>query len=207
MQTLQNGITVFTNGDDYNLADDMADFGKSANVIIPVTSQDQRDGLEDKFIGMTVRRLDFRGVLEWWDGSGWVSKRGVAYTPIWSGVSDFGTGGALTGTYWVDGDQVRVKARAEFGLAATMGTGAVFCPLPPGYPISGIQNITLGIGTHVAGPDIRPLLVYAGSSTTASVWAPPVNADRRVVTPGEAGYPAGDGNYMEIDITYQTSAV
>jgi hypothetical protein len=204
MQTLQNGIQVFTNSDDYNLADDMEDFGLTSNVIIPVTSEAQRDALTGKFLGMTVRRLDFRGTLEWWDGSGWVSERGVAYTPIWSGVTDFGSGGALTGTYWVRGDQVTVRAKAKFGLAATMGTGAVYCPLPPGYPIAGAEPGTLGTGFHVtSGGILRPLVVFAGSSTTASVWAPTIP----VQTPGGAGYPAGNTDYMEISISYQTSAV
>jgi len=207
MQTLQNGIEVPTNSDPYNLTDDLAGMGATSNVIIPVSTTAQRDALTDKFIGMTVRRLDFRGTLEWWDGSGWVSERGVAYTPIWTGVTDFGTGGSLTGTYWVDGDQVTVRAKAKFGLSATMGTGAVFCPLPPGYPIVGAESLTLGTGGHASGGDIRPLLVFAGSTTTASVWAPPIAADRRVVTPGDAGYPANNGDYMEISITYQTSAV
>ena len=204
MQTLQNGIEVPTNSDPYNLTDDLANMGNGANVIIPVNNQDARDGLTDKFIGMTVRRLDFRGTLEWWNGTGWVSERGVAYTPIWSGVTDFGTGGSLTGTYWVQGDQVRVRAKAKFGLSATMGTGAVYCPLPPGYPIAGSEPGTLGTGFHVtSGGILRPLVVFAGSSTTASVWAPTIP----VQTPGGAGYPAGNTDYMEINITYQTSAV
>ena len=203
MQILQNGIEVPTNSDPYNLTDDLANMGKGANVIIAVSNQAQRDALTDKFVGMTVRRLDFRGVLEWWDGSGWVSERGVAYTPIWTGVTDFGTGGSLTGTYWVKGDQVTVRAKAKFGLAATMGTGAVFCPLPPGYPIAGAENVTLGTGFHVTGGTIRPLVVFAGSTSTASVWAPTIP----VQSPGQAGYPANNGDYMEIAITYQTSAV
>lgn len=209
MQTLQNGIEAPTNSDPYNLTDDLANFGKTANVIIPVSNQAQRDALTDKFVGMTVRRLDFRGVLEWWDGSGWVSKRGVAYTPIWSGVADFGSGGSLTGTYWVDGDQVTVRAKAKFGDSAlsdadAMGTGAVFCPLPPGYPIAGVENVTLGTGFHVtAGGIISPLVVFASNSTTASVWSP----STPVKTPGQAGLTGAINNYMEIAITYQTSAV
>jgi len=211
MQTLQNGIKVFTNGDPYNLADDMETFGETANVIIPVNNQAQRDALTGKFIGMTVRRLDFRGTLEWWDGSAWVSQRGVPYTPLWSGVADFGSGGSLTGTYWVNGDRVTVRAKAKFGttanpdkVAGAMGTGAVYCPLPTGYPIAGSENATLGTGFHVTGAGIiRPLVIFAGSSTSASVWAPTIP----VKTPGEAGYPGGNGDYMEFEINYQTSAV
>jgi hypothetical protein len=204
MQTLQNGITVPTNGDPYNLTGDLADMGNKANVIIPVSTQAQRDGLTAKFVGMTVRRLDFRGTLEWWNGSSWVSQRGVAYTPIWTGATDFGTGGAMTGTYWVDGDQVTVRAKAKFGTAGNLGLGAIYCPLPPGYPVAGAEKGTLGTGFHVTtGGILRPLVVFTGSSATASVWAPTIP----VKTPGEASYPTGSGDYMEISITYQTSAV
>ena len=209
MQTLQNGIKTITNGDNYDLAEHLKQFGTTANVIIPVTSQDQRDALTDKFVGMTVRRLDFRGTLEWWNGSSWTSQRGVSYTPLWSGVADFGAGGSLTGTYWVSGDRVTVRAKAKFGDAAKtpaekMGTAAVYCPLPAGYPIAGSENATLGTGFHVTGAGIlRPLVIFAGSSTTASVWAPTIP----VKTPGEAGYPGGLGDYMEFEIEYQTSAV
>jgi hypothetical protein len=212
MQTLQNGIEVFTNGDPYNLSDDMENFGLTANVIIPVNSQAQRDALTDKFIGMTVRRLDFRGTLEWWKGGAadnWESERGVAYTPLWSGVADFGSGGSLTGTYWVRGDQVTVRAKAKFGDsvlsdADAMGNGAVFCPLPPGYPIAGSENVTLGTGFHVtAGGIISPLVVFASNSTTASVWSP----STPVKTPGQAGLTGAINNYMEIALNYQTSAV
>jgi hypothetical protein len=212
MQTLENGIQVFTNGDDYNLADDMETFGRTANVIINVSSQGQRDTLPGKFIGMTVRRLDFRGVLEYWKGGAadnWESERGVAYTPLWTGVADFGEGGSLTGTYWVSGDRVTVRAKAKFGDAPSktpaekMGTAPVYCPLPPGYPIAGSENGYLGGGSHVSAGVIRPLFIFAGSSTTASVWAPTIP----VKTPGEAGYPGGNGDYMEFEINYQTSAV
>jgi len=209
MQILQNGVEVPTNSDPYNLTDDLANLGLTSNVIIPVTTQAQRDALTDKFVGMTVRRLDFRGTLEYWDGSGWVSERGIAYTPIWSGVADFGSGGSLTGTYWVRGDQVTVRAKAKFGDSAlsdagAMGTGAVFCPLPAGYPIAGVENVTLGTGFHVtAGGIISSLVVFASNSTTASVWV----GGTPVKTPGEAGLTGAIGNYMEIAMTYQTSAV
>jgi hypothetical protein len=209
VQILQNGVEVPTNSDPYNLTDDLANLGLTSNVIIPVTSQAQRDALAGKFVGMTVRRMDFRGTLEYWDGSGWVSERGVAYTPLWSGVADFGEGGALTGTYWVRGDQVTVRAKAKFGETAgtdaeAMGTGAVFCPLPAGYPIAGVENVTLGTGFHVtAGGIISSLVVFASNSTTASVWA----SGTPVKTPGQAGLTGAENNYMEIAITYQTSAV
>jgi hypothetical protein len=54
-----------------------------------------------------------------------------------------------------------------------------------------------------AGGLISSLVVFASSSTSASVWV----AGTPVKTPGEAGLTGANGNYMEIAITYQTSAV
>lgn len=73
MQNLDNGIIVPTNGDPYNLTDDLADMGKSAFVVTPVASQAVRDGITEKGTGTTVRRLDKGGVTEWWNGSAWVA--------------------------------------------------------------------------------------------------------------------------------------
>jgi len=71
MQTLENGVQVFTNGDTYNLAGDIATAFSTANVIVKVSTDAARDALT-KYDGLTVRRLDVTGrPLEVWDGSGW----------------------------------------------------------------------------------------------------------------------------------------
>jgi len=74
MQTLQNGITVFTNGDPYNLADDVAEAFKDANVAIPVPSQAAEDALV-KFSGMVIVRTDQTGhPMYVWDGDEFLRK-------------------------------------------------------------------------------------------------------------------------------------
>lgn len=193
--------------DPWNLTPDIGAALDSANVVIPVASATERDGLAATAPGgvlpvpTVVWRTD-KNRLETWNGTVWRAGFGTTYTPIWTGVTDFGTGGSLTGTYWVDGDRVTVRSRAKFGSAATMGTGAVYCPLPTGLPIGGNENANLGTGFHVtSGGILRPLMVFAGSSTTASVWTTQIP----VQTPGGASYPAGNGDYMEISINYQTS--
>lgn len=205
MQTLPNGIKVFTNGDDYNLADDMATFGKTSNVIIPVNTQTQRDALPDKFPGMTVRRLDMRGTLEWWDGTGWVSQRGIPYTPIWAGFTNLGVGGALTGTYWIHGDLVTVKSRALSGEGASLGVNLITCPLPPGLPIAGESTLFMGSGAANTGGAVRLLTVMGNNSSSVSVWAPGAGPRDPIVTPGNAGYPFTSGSYFDITFNYQTS--
>lgn len=194
-----------TNG--WNLLPDLGAAMDSAIVPIPVANVTERNGLTPPGgvlpVPTVVWRLD-KLRYETWDGTIWRAGFGTNYTPIWTGVTDFGSGGSLTGTYWVDGDRVTLRSRAKFGAAATMGTGAVYCPLPTGLPIGGNENANLGTGFHVtAGGILRPLMVFAGSSTTASVWTTQVP----VQTPGQAGYPAGNGDYMEISISYQTSGV
>lgn len=44
-RTLYNGVKMFTNGDPYNLADDLAAAFESANVVIQINNEIQRDGL------------------------------------------------------------------------------------------------------------------------------------------------------------------
>lgn len=177
---------------------------------IPVRNTTERAEITQPAPGQGVLRLDV-GALEIWSGSKWLTtvSSGINYTPFWSGVTDFGAGGSLTGTYWVHGDLVTVKARAEFGTPGTMGTATVLCPLPPGLPIGGAQAYHLGTGFHVTAAGFaRRLVVTASDSTKAAVWAPVEEAPAgRVQTPGAAGYPAGDGDYMEITFTYQTSGV
>jgi hypothetical protein len=74
MQTLQNGIEVPTNGDDYNLTADIAEAFKDANVTIPVPSQGAEDALV-KFDGMTIVRTDQVGRPHYtWDGDEFLRK-------------------------------------------------------------------------------------------------------------------------------------
>jgi hypothetical protein len=204
-----NKVTVPVGSDGWNLTNHIKQSFETSGVIIEVADLTERGGLPALFPGgvlpnpTTIYRQD-RARYETWNGSVWLSGFGTTYTPIWTGVTDFGTGGSLTGTYWVDGDRVTVRARARFGAAATMGTAAVYCPMPTGYPISGNQSGTLGTGFHVTtGGILRPLVVFAGSSTTASVWTPQIP----VQTPGGGSYPAGNGDYMEIQVQYQTTGV
>lgn len=77
MQTLHNGVEVFTNGDDYNLADDVAHAFETANVITTVHSLDQRNGLVALAPGgvLPVPTFIYRTDLnrrETWNGVEWL---------------------------------------------------------------------------------------------------------------------------------------
>jgi hypothetical protein len=69
MQTLDNGIEVFTNGDNYNLSEDAARLGRTANVVTIVADDTARDAL-DVYEGRPVYRLDLAR-LEVWNGARW----------------------------------------------------------------------------------------------------------------------------------------
>jgi hypothetical protein len=193
--------------DGWSLTPDIGKALDSARVAIPVANQAERDGLTSPLgalpIPTLVWRLD-KNRYETWDGTIWRAGFGTAYTPIWTGVTDFGTGGSLTGTYWQDGDRVTVRSRAKFGSAATIGTAAIYCPLPSGLPIGGTESGHLGTGFHVNSAGVlRPLVVFAGSSTTASVWS----SQFPVQTLGTAGCTAAATEYIEIVFSYQTSGI
>ena len=75
-QILFNGAEVFTNGDNYNLSEDMVKLCLSLNIPIPVDDQTQRDGLEALSgaplkEGTMVLRKDQSMFIEKWDGSTW----------------------------------------------------------------------------------------------------------------------------------------
>lgn len=81
MQTLQNGVKVPTNGDPYNLTDDLATAFGTTNVDVIVSSATARDALT-KYDGLSVRRLDVTGrPTETWDGSKWTRSPIVTSAP------------------------------------------------------------------------------------------------------------------------------
>lgn len=180
----------------------------AAGGILPVTLAD-RDALT-KYDDLTIRRTDLptRPVQVWSVSAGkWLTTGGpgTVYTPLWTGVTDFGSGGELTGTYWVDGDRVTVQATARFGAGSTgLGTGIVRCPFPSGYPIvAGNYSKHLGSGNFFpATGSIRALTVFEDGGA-ASVWV----ASDPIKTPGEAALSNASGSFFNIKFSYQTSAV
>lgn len=79
MQELQNGITVPTNGDPYNLTQDLANAFGDANVNATIPSQAAQDALV-KFTGMTIVRTDLAGMPGFtWNGSAWLRKDPVTW--------------------------------------------------------------------------------------------------------------------------------
>jgi hypothetical protein len=69
MQTLDNGIEVPTNSDDYALTEDLANMGGKSNVVTIVADKTARNALT-KYEGRPVYRLDISRV-EVWNGARW----------------------------------------------------------------------------------------------------------------------------------------
>lgn len=170
---------------------------------IPVRNTTERAEITSPAPGQGILRLD-NGSLEVWNGSKWLVtvSTEVEYPCIWTGVSDWGTGGGLIGFYRVQGDRVFVRARATFGNAATLGNSVLKCPVPPGYPIAaGVFH--LGRGEYVpASGSIQPLTVFADGGQ-ASVWI----ASSPVKTPGDVPVSAAFTSFFDIEFSYKTSGV
>jgi hypothetical protein len=117
MQTLYNGVEVFTDGDTYNLSGDTAKAFQSANVIIKVSSQAQRDGLAALAPGGVLRvptfvyRTDL-SLQEVWDGAAWQRGNGSATPTTGAG---WGLVGSLVRTRATAGTQVNAAFRAFYG--------------------------------------------------------------------------------------------
>lgn len=150
MQTLYNGVEVFTNGDPYNLADDTAHAFSTANMVIRVASKEARDALPAPYAGMTVSRIDLPGApLEVHDGTAWpISDTGAVtlavlpehlFVPVtsseWAGITYAVRNGIVTlngavtrGTAW-DHDQTIARMPVELRPTfRVQGTGCQIIP-------------------------------------------------------------------------------
>lgn len=78
-QTRPNGAKVFTNGDMYNLAPDVAELADSLNVLAPVATVAARDAIK-KFVGLAIIRTDLTGLpIFIWDGAAWSQATGLQH--------------------------------------------------------------------------------------------------------------------------------
>ena len=117
MQTLFNGVQVFTDGDPYNLSTDVATAFASANVIIYVASESQRNGLAAQAPGgiLPVPTFAYRTDLslqEVWDGTTWQRGNGSANPTAGGG---WGLTGTLVRTRSTAGTQINAAFRAIYG--------------------------------------------------------------------------------------------
>jgi hypothetical protein len=204
-QTQPNGVIVPINSDAYNTTGDLATMADSINAIIPVANKAARDALTLK-TGLTVQRLDTPDLrIEKYSGSAWYTPNGTAYTPTWSSPGSLGTGGNITGMYWVNGDKVELRASVTAGTGTTLPAGVVGFNLPSAFPMAaGLNNVGQCLYRSASG-GLRTLIAICAPGSTVSIWVPQNNAD--ALNPGAAGLPWGSGYSFEALITYQTTTV
>lgn len=174
MQTLANGIKVPTNSDAYNLTADLAVMGNAANVIIVAATAAVRDALPSKYLGMTVRRTDLGGALEWWNGTAWVGTRHAEFTTAPNAVPTSVAWGL--GVFTMDAtktddtgfvtinatDKLQVRDAGIYAITATLSFGSAIS----GVSWLGIEPsfvVPMGGGLMVAGASIPNLKLAAGA--------------------------------------------
>jgi hypothetical protein len=154
-QTLQNGITIATNSDPYNLIPDVTSALKSANVIAPIATQAAQDALTGKFLGMTIVRTDIAGQpMFQWNGTVWNQITGVRNAQ-YTGPNIFTTAGAGTtvgaltvdATKTIGNDFVQPDAAGRLKIlkTGTYALGFILRPsAAPGKTNVYITDITAG---------------------------------------------------------------
>jgi len=191
MQTLQNGIEVPTNSDDYALTEDLANMGNKSNVVILVADATARDALTE-YEGMVVYRLDLSR-LEAWNGARWAvtatTELGHNYTaPSTIMGTDYATvatvtvnslGGKLKLSYTgivenADSGANRSAAVAWFIDGTEFGGVIYNCPLVSGFsnPATSIafeREYPVGAGSHTVELKTRAAVASAVRNVSFSL--------------------------------------
>ena len=106
-QTRPNKVTVPVNSDAWNLANDLATLGDTANVVIPVANQTERDALTKK-LGLAVSRADLNGLIEVCDGTTWRSPTKIRHAE------------------WLNNGSFTVNANASWDIGALTASANTF---------------------------------------------------------------------------------
>jgi hypothetical protein len=129
MQTLQNGIPVPTNSDDYNPTDQLATAFDAADVLIRVGNQSARDALV-KRDGMAVVRTDLGGRIEVWSSTLNLWSLGDIHTEFTGSV------GIQQNTNFGSGALTRDTGQTVYGTSITSpGNDLITLPGPGKYAI------------------------------------------------------------------------
>lgn len=137
-QIRANKITTPLPSDAYSLTPDIATLADSANVVIRVSSQAERDALT-KVAGLCVTRSDLNGLIEVCDGTNWLSsvkRRHAEFT---------GTASTTGGASWGFGVLAEV-AGAKFNNTFAVPSAASKLTLAE----AGCYSVTLKAGSGSA---------------------------------------------------------
>jgi len=172
-QILFNGAEVFTNGDNYNLSEDMVKLCLSLNIPIPVDNQTQRDGLAALSgaplkVGTMVLRKDQSMLVEKWNGSTWKTSAHSEWTKTAQVVP--------VNTVWGVGALTQ---------DATKSTDAAFISHPSGNVLkfrdAGTYVVTFSTKSN-AILSTRAFIQFDNPAGTDAIRAPITGEDRGVVT-------------------------
>lgn len=157
--TRWNKDIVPVNSDAYALTSDLAKLADKANVIVPVASAAERDGLtppDGKYAGMAVTRTDVPGQpLEVYDGTNW--DRHIA--PVVKANTQTVGSGMATDTFLTGAQQPWFQVGTFVGTTTANGDLTITYPTP--FP----NGVVGGIGFSGDG-------VYIVSATPTNVAAP-----------------------------------
>jgi hypothetical protein len=161
MQTLQNGIEVPTNSDNYALTEHLANMGNKTNVIVKVTDLAARDAL-DKYDGLTVRRLDIDSrPTETWNGVTWVGgDTGWLDVPLLNDFTGFASSGWSGLKYRIRNGWVIVNGAVQRG---TSWPNNQVC----GYMPAGVRPIYRVQGANIQVDETQGYLIMSGGGPGA----------------------------------------
>ena len=162
--------------DGWNLTTDVGAALDSANVIVPVATQAERDGLTPpitgKYAGMVVARTDIAGIpLEVWDGAAWNRQPVVTTSPITNDGNWVITGG-LTRTVATGLTQVTAAFQMKRTAAAitilTTDSTVIIGAIPSGFRPTNNSSVVVSVNNDVGARYAEPqLIVNTGGSLVA----------------------------------------
>jgi len=121
-QTRQNKIVTITNDEVYDLATHQARLADSANVVIPVANQAERDVLTT-FNGMAAARADTNYNLEIYTAGGWrtvvETTTPVVSDPLWAFTGQLSRNTGLDGKQTVTLSESMSRVSGSFTLGST----------------------------------------------------------------------------------------
>ena len=162
--------------DGWNLTTDDGRGFDSANVVVPVASQAERDGLTPpvtgKYAGMVVARTDIAGIpFEKYDGSAWIRQPIVDTSPITNDGNWTISGGLqrtiTTGLTQVTASWKMTRTAAAINILTTDST-VIVGAIPSGFRPTWNSSVVVTVNDNVGGRYAEPqLIVNTGGSIVA----------------------------------------
>jgi hypothetical protein len=162
--------------DGWNLTTDIGTALDTANVIVPVATQAERDGLTPpstgKYAGMVVARTDIAGIpLEKYDGSAWIRQPITDTSPITNDGNWTISGGLIrsvaTGLTQVTASWKMTRTAAAITILTTDST-VIVGAIPTGFRPTWNSSVVVTVNDNVGGRYAEPqLIVNTGGSIVA----------------------------------------